>query len=89
MTDCVRCFVSGKVQGVFYRASTQRQARQLGLTGYARNLADGRVEVVACGGRQQLEHLQAWLWQGPQHAEVADVRCEKIEVLRSADFITR
>jgi len=46
---CRRSFVSGRVQGVFYRATCVRKARDLGLTGFARNLADGRVEVLACG----------------------------------------
>jgi acylphosphatase len=70
---CVQCFVSGKVQGVWYRASTQDQAKALGLTGYARNLPDGRVEVVACGAPAQIKMLYDWLHQGPELAEVTDV----------------
>jgi acylphosphatase len=73
MMFCVRCFVVGRVQGVFYRASTRRQAERLGVTGYARNLSDGRVEVLACGTRGAVEELCAWLIQGPAHAEVSDV----------------
>ena len=76
MKRCVRCWVSGRVQGVWYRGSTQDQARGLGLSGYARNLADGRVEVLACGSVEAVEQLQRWLWQGPSHAEVSDVKCD-------------
>jgi acylphosphatase len=72
---CRRCLVAGRVQGVWYRASTQRQALALGLSGYARNLPDGRVEVLACGDEDALRQLQDWLWQGPPAAEVTDVQC--------------
>jgi acylphosphatase len=76
---CRRCVVAGKVQGVWYRASTQRQALVLGITGYARNLPDGRVEVLACGDEDALRQLQGWLWQGPPAAEVTDVHCAPAE----------
>lgn len=76
MSRCVHCIVSGHVQGVFYRASTQAQALRLGLTGWVRNLADGRVELVACGTEQQLKLLHIWLWQGPPHAQVNEIVCE-------------
>ena len=65
-----RFLVSGVVQGVFYRASTRAQAQRLGLTGHARNLADGRVEVVAHGDPDALDALERWLWQGPPAAQV-------------------
>jgi acylphosphatase len=65
--------VSGKVQGVFYRASTREQALALGLTGYARNLPDGAVDVLACGDARAIEALERWLWQGPAAARVAGV----------------
>jgi acylphosphatase len=65
-----RWLVSGRVQGVFFRASTVEQARALGLRGYARNLADGRVEVVADGEAQALDRLEAWLRRGPPLARV-------------------
>jgi acylphosphatase len=68
-----RFHVSGRVQGVFFRASTRQQASRLGLRGYARNLADGRVEVVACGSAEAVGELERWLWQGPPAARVDDV----------------
>jgi acylphosphatase len=68
-----RFLVSGVVQGVFYRASTRTQARQLGLTGHASNLPDGRVEVIAHGEPDALDALERWLWQGPPAAEVERV----------------
>jgi acylphosphatase len=74
-----RCFVSGRVQGVFYRASTQQRARALGVTGYARNLPDGRVEVLACGRPDVVDALVRWLWQGPPAASVTAVDVEDVE----------
>jgi len=68
-----RFLVSGRVQGVFFRASTRNEALRLGLNGYARNLTDGRVEVVACGPSETLRELERWLWQGPPAAQVEDV----------------
>jgi acylphosphatase len=69
----LHCLVSGKVQGVWYRGSTMEQAQRLGLVGYARNLPDGRVEVVACGDETALQKLEKWLWSGPANAEVREV----------------
>lgn len=65
-----RFLVGGKVQGVFYRASTREQALALGLAGHAKNLQDGRVEVVAEGDAAALDALERWLWQGPAAAKV-------------------
>jgi len=65
-----RFFVGGHVQGVFFRASTREQALHLGLRGYARNLHDGRVEVLAVGDVQAVERLGEWLKEGPPHARV-------------------
>ena len=68
-----RCHVSGRVQGVFFRASTRDRARELGVTGYARNLPDGRVEVLACGKPDAVEALCRWLWQGSPSSQVTTV----------------
>lgn len=76
---CLRCLVSGRVQGVYYRASTQRRAQTLGLSGWVRNLSDGNVELVAMGAEHALRALEDWLWQGPPHAQVTGVRCERAE----------
>jgi acylphosphatase len=73
-----RCYVSGRVQGVFYRASTRERARQLGCRGYARNLADGRVEVLVVGDRAAVDALIEWLWRGPPAAHVQDVQCTDV-----------
>lgn len=80
MTDklCIHCFISGRVQGVWFRASTQNEAKELGLTGWARNLPDGRVEILACGDRDKLEVLHQWLHQGPERADVKDVVYEEL-----------
>lgn len=76
-------WVSGRVQGVFFRASTRARAQALGLAGWVRNLADGRVEVVAEGEAAAVAQLLAWLHVGPDHAVVTDltVRDEPLEGL--------
>ena len=72
-----RFFVSGRVQGVYFRASTREQARALGLQGSARNLDDGRVEVIASGPAEALETLAQWLAHGPPAACVDQVLREE------------
>jgi acylphosphatase len=76
MLICKRCFVSGRVQGVFYRASTAERARALSVTGYAKNLSDGRVEVLACGEEAAVKELCEWLRQGPPAAQVESVEID-------------
>ena len=75
-----RCLVAGRVQGVFYRASTREQARALGIEGHALNLPDGRVEVLMVGSPEAVERLEAWLWEGPSGARVTEVVCETVPV---------
>lgn len=65
--------ISGRVQGVFFRASTRRKAGQLDLVGYAVNRSDGTVEVAALGDTESLEQLAEWLGQGPAAARVDKV----------------
>lgn len=85
----MRCFISGHVQGVWYRASTAEQAKRQGLSGYVGNLADGRVEVLACGDKEALAELSAWLWQGPPGARVDDVQCRVVDEAPPTGFTTR
>ena len=73
----VRFLVGGKVQGVFFRASARDRAVALQLRGFARNLADGRVEVLAVGDEDAVEELAQWLHYGPPHAQVDEL--ERIE----------
>jgi acylphosphatase len=73
------CWVSGRVQGVCYRGSAQARARELGITGYARNLSDGRVEVLACGGSAFVSAFIEWLWVGPTAAHVTAVEVVEYE----------
>jgi acylphosphatase len=68
-----RFIVGGRVQGVFFRAATREQALELGLTGHAKNLPDGRVEVLAFGSLASLDALEAWLRIGPPAAKVSEV----------------
>jgi len=74
MSACKSFLISGRVQGVFFRASTRDTAVSLGLTGYARNLPDGRVEVVACGEAEAIAALERWLHEGPPMSRVTDVQ---------------
>jgi acylphosphatase len=69
----VHLLISGIVQGVFFRANTERVARSLGLTGWVRNLADGRVEVIAEGQHDRIEEFVDWCHKGPRAASVDDV----------------
>jgi acylphosphatase len=77
--SATRFLVSGHVQGVFFRASTRDQAQRLGLRGYASNLPDGRVEVLAIGDADAVDALERWLQHGPPHAHVQSVVREAAE----------
>jgi acylphosphatase len=65
--------IKGRVQGVFFRDSTRREAVALGLTGYAINLPSGDVEVLACGDPDAIKQLEAWLRRGPPLSRVKSV----------------
>ncbi|MGK7296623.1 MAG: acylphosphatase [Candidatus Wenzhouxiangella sp. M2_3B_020] len=79
MAECKRYYISGRVQGVFFRESTRRQARELDITGHAINLDDGRVEVLACGSADALDKLEDWLRDGPSSADVTDIQSESAD----------
>ena len=85
MTDvsgvvCKKCRVRGRVQGVFYRASAAQRARELGVRGYARNLDDGTVEVLALGEVQVVQIFIEWLWIGSTASKVTGVEVADAEV---------
>lgn len=85
--SCRRFNVTGRVQGVFFRDSTRRVAQSLGLTGHARNLDDGSVEVLACGAAESLDKLAEWLHEGPRMAAVERVEVTAVgEMERPTEF---
>ncbi|MDF2867015.1 MAG: acylphosphatase [Gammaproteobacteria bacterium] len=84
--NCMRCLISGRVQGVGYRTATKNKAQELEVTGWVRNLPDKRVEVLLCGDAQQVNLLRDWLWQGPLAAKVNDVACEAVSEQSFAEF---
>ena len=72
--------MGGRVQGVFYRATAARRAAELGISGHARNLADGRVEVLACGDGEAVEAFVSWLWIGSSACKVTSVEASDAPV---------
>ncbi|MGO1543924.1 MAG: acylphosphatase [Gulosibacter sp.] len=82
----VHALVSGVVQGVGYRWSTQKKANRLGVTGWVRNLPDGRVEFEAEGGAKAVDALLAWAAKGPRAARVDQVTSEVIDLTGSTGF---
>ena len=78
-----RLIISGKVQGVFYRASCQEVAQRLGLTGWVKNLPDGNVEVLAQGEKEKIEKLIEWCKKGSDGARVDDVEIKWNDVINN------
>ncbi len=89
MTRRVRAIVSGRVQGVSYRAATAAEARRLGLAGWVRNLDDGRVELEAEGARDRVGELLAWCARGPAAAIVEAVATEDLAPIGDHGFAIR
>jgi len=87
--ECRLFRVEGRVQGVWFRESTRREAQPLGITGYAQNMADGSVQVLACGEAGALERLTAWLKQGPPLAQVERLEWIVSENKCPDSFVTR
>jgi len=78
-TKAVRVTISGKVQGVFFRAHTAEKAKALGITGYVKNLPDGRVEAVAIGTDSQIEQFLDYCQKGSPSSRVDDLNLEDFE----------
>jgi acylphosphatase len=88
---CRKCLVGGRVQGVFYRATAAQRARELGVAGHARNLPDGRVEVLACGEAEAVRVFIDWLWTGSSASKVTSVEVSELapdDAQRPAGFRT-
>lgn len=79
--------VKGKVQGVWYRASTRERALQLGIKGWVRNESNGSVYMLVQGEQQKLERLEAWCYEGPQFAKVTEVKAFRVNTKETfSDF---
>ena len=89
MRECRYYRIKGRVQGVFFRASTREQALARNLTGWVRNLPDGDVETMVCGQPADLQAFEAWLWKGPELARVDSVQAEKTEYEDFPGFTVR
>jgi acylphosphatase len=81
-----RYFIRGRVQGVGFRYFVQRAAARINVSGYTRNLDDGRVEVYAIGTRDQLSELAGMLWKGPHFADVRGVDEQEADVQQYDTF---
>ncbi|UUY08231.1 acylphosphatase [Pseudomonas sp. J452] len=86
---CMHGYVSGKVQGVYFRQSTCAEAERLDLDGWVRNLDDGRVEVLVEGEEGAVRELAGWLEQGPEQAQVSEVELQEHALQGVAGFIAR
>lgn len=82
----VKVKVSGRVQGVYFRASTQKQAKSLGIKGTVKNLDDGSVYIEAEGNKENLDLFISWCKSGPPAARVDDFTCEETEVKHFDSF---
>jgi acylphosphatase len=71
--------ISGKVQGVYFRVSSQQQAIDYGLSGYAKNLANGDVEVFLSGEQENVDKMLAWLKHGPEQAQVTKMQQKQVD----------
>ena len=80
--------IEGRVQGVWFRESTRREAEPLGISGYAKNMPDGSVEVLACGSEEALDRLADWLQKGPPMARVEKVEASETDAECPDAFFT-
>lgn len=86
---CYHGYVSGRVQGVFYRRFTHQEATARGLKGWVRNTDDDRVEIIVCGEKEQVDSLVEWLWDGPPAANVKHVEIQEIPYQTFHEFEVR
>jgi acylphosphatase len=84
---CMHYYVSGLVQGVCFRSFTQTEAKKVGLTGWVKNLPDGRVEVFVSGEREVVERFDVCVRRGPARAKVSDVQVETVDGEGYSDFL--
>jgi acylphosphatase len=90
MKKAIHAIVKGRVQGVYYRASTRNKAKSLELTGWVKNLPNGDVEFLAIGEEDMLDELIKWAWDGPDYAQVTEVITETLEYIPDfKDFSVR
>ena len=86
---CTHLIVSGRVQGVFFRSNVRNKAVKLGLSGYAKNLNDGNVEIVAQGNEEKINELINFIKKGPGIAKVTDMKIKHKELENFKDFEIR
>jgi len=86
---CVQGFISGRVQGVFYRSAVLKEAKSRGLSGWVKNLTDGRVEVMICGEQEAVNDLHEWLWIGSKMSEVKSVEVHEVPWQMFTNFEVR
>lgn len=89
MMKGIHALISGKVQGVSFREYTRRRAQALQLTGWVRNLPDGRVETTAYGSATAIQDFIDWLWEGSPAAQVSEVWWEEVPLENDTDFRVR
>jgi acylphosphatase len=82
----ISIIVSGKVQGVFYRASTEKKAKEIGLAGFVRNEPNGNVYIEAQGTEEQLTEFVKWCKQGPDRARVDEISSKEIPLVEEKSF---
>lgn len=87
--ECRLYRIEGRVQGVWFRESTRREAVPLGITGYAKNMRDGSVEVLACGDGAALDRLTEWLKHGPPMSSVDHITWKYVKADVPDSFFTR
>ena len=83
---CVHLIVSGRVQGVFFRANVRNKALQIGLVGYAKNMSDGSVEVVAQGNQEKINELIDFIRNSPGTSKVTEIKIKNKDMENFKSF---